>query len=142
MKNRARLLTIFTPLEQTRHSCRTSLRAAGTNPSLQLFHQACTLCSFEIEATLTCLPVQFGTAMCRAIFTARWNGQSQNERIIEQNEKISMLLSLRVTENLSKPEISSKPQLRAAMIGAVPVLPTVSLWWPFGFVCARKEQFP
>ena len=69
--------------------------------------------------------------MWRAIFTARWNGQSQNERIIEQNEKISMLLSLRVTENLSKPEISSKPQLRAAMIGAVPVLPTVSLWWPF-----------
>jgi len=80
--------------------------------------------------------------MCRAIFTARWNGQSQNERIIEQNEKISMLLSLRVTDNLSKPEIGSKPQLRAAMIGAVPVLPTVSLWWPFGFVCARKEQFP
>ena len=35
---------------------------------------------------------------------------AQNEKIIEQNEKILMLLSLRVIENLPKPEISSKPK--------------------------------
>jgi len=35
---------------------------------------------------------------------------AQNARIIEQNEKILMLLSQRAVEGLPKPEISSKPK--------------------------------